>query len=671
MKLNPEQSKAVRFIDRPLLVLAGAGSGKTRVITQKIVYLVETCGYKASQVVAVTFTNKAAREMKERVGQALPKHLRRGLIVSTFHNLGLRILRSEPKAYGLKPNFTIFDAADAYTLIQQLLNRTQNSDKEHILRVQGLISKWKNDLVTPEQALKLPSLEPAEQSAALIYAKYNAHLRAYNAVDFDDLILLPVLAFQTHAQLLQSWQDKVRYLLVDEYQDTNASQYQFVKLLVGVRAAFTVVGDDDQSIYAWRGAQPENLVLLKKDFPMLELVKLEQNYRSSSCILQAANHLIANNPHVFEKRLWSEHGLGELIKVIYTKDEIDEAERVAAEIIGHKLRYNTQFKDYAVLYRGNHQSRLFEKVFRAQSIPYRISGGTSFFSKTEVKDIFCYFRLICNFDDDGAFLRIINTPKRGIGQASIEKLAEYAQHRNVSLFKASGELGLKERLPAAAYQKLYDFHQWLYRKAQQLSGATTVVPLLNEMVADIDYEMYLYELSDTSSQAEKRFANIKELINWIDKLMHKNPANVKTFAEVISTLILLDILERSDSDELDQVQLLTLHASKGLEYPYVFLVGMEEALLPHHTSIEEDNIEEERRLAYVGITRAQKALTITLAKKRKRGGEVSDCMPSRFLDELPENLIVRHGVGAETRTKEKGAEHLSTLKALLQPKNTH
>ena len=668
MQLNSEQDQAVTYIDSPLLVLAGAGSGKTRVITQKIVYLIEECGYKANSVFAVTFTNKASREMKERIGHVLHKRLRRGLVVATFHNLCLRILRSDPGAFGLRDRFSIFDAQDAYALIQQLLDRKYSRDKEFVQQVQSIISNWKNDMKFPEDVLLMPLETQVEQTASSIFIAYNDHLRTYNAVDFDDLILLPVKHFLSNADLLGVWQNKIRYLLVDEYQDTNASQYLLVKLLVGVRAAFTVVGDDDQSIYAWRGADPKNLVLLKKDFPSLRLIKLEQNYRSSSCILKAANHLIANNPHVFEKKLWSQHGMGALIKVIYTNDEFHEADQVAAELVSHKLLSNSEFKDYAVLFRSNHQSRLFEKTFRALSIPYNVSGTTSFFSKTEVKDLFCYCRLICNFEDDNAFFRIINTPKRGIGQSTLEVLVNYAHERGVSLLKACGEVGLKEFMTQAAYEKVFGFQRWLRSMAESLEGARDVIPILKQLITDIDYESHLFEFCETSSQAEKRLANVDDLINWIDKLMHKKPDNVLSFFDVIAKLILLDIMERNDSEELDQVQMMTLHASKGLEYPVVFLVGMEEEILPHRTSIEEDNIEEERRLAYVGITRAQKELVITLAKKRRRYGDVADCIPSRFLEEIPRELLDSQGGESEVPNAKKAESHLSGLKALLASK---
>lgn len=666
MQLNQEQDQAVKYISGPLLVLAGAGSGKTRVITQKIVYLIEECGYKASGIYAVTFTNKAAMEMKERVGQVLPKRFKRGLVVATFHNLCLRILRSDPSAFGLRDRFSIFDADDAFALIQQLLDRKYSRDKEYVQQVQSLISNWKNDMKLPEDILRMSFEMPVEQMAASIYVEYNEHLRTYNAVDFDDLILLPVKAFLSNRNLLEIWQNKIRYLMVDEYQDTNASQYLLVKLLVGVRAAFTVVGDDDQSIYAWRGADPKNLIQLSKDFPALKLIKLEQNYRSTSCILTAANQLISHNPHVFEKKLWSKHGMGPRIKVITTNDEFHEADQVAAELLSHKLFSQLDFKDYAILFRGNHQSRLFEKSFRAQSIPYRMSGTTSFFSKMEVKDLFCYFRLLCNFDDDSAFLRVINTPKRGIGKSTIEAVVNYAHSRGISLLKACGEIGLKEQLSENAYEKVFGFNQWIIEISKQLEGNHDAVPLLKQLISDIEYEAYLFEFCESSSQAEKRVANVNDLIQWVDRLMHKKPEQILSFFDVIAKLILLDIMERNDSDDLDQVQMLTLHASKGLEYPVVFLVGMEEELLPHRTSIEEDNIEEERRLAYVGITRAQKELFITLASKRRRFGDVADCLPSRFLDEIPRELLEYQGGAQEKASPEKAKSYLSGLKAMLR-----
>lgn len=669
MRLNSEQGAAIRYIDSALLVLAGAGSGKTRVITQKIVYLVEDCGYKANSVVAVTFTNKAAKEMKERVGQVLPKPLRRGLTVSTFHHLGLTIIKSNPSLFSLKKGFSIFDSSDALSLIQQLLDRHHQRDKDFLRGVQATISNWKNDAVLPHDLSIQSQLSPIHQASASIYADYIDHLKVYNAVDFDDLILLPLLAFKAHPELLEKWQNKIRYLLVDEYQDTNRSQYQLVKALVGVKGRLTVVGDDSQSIYAWRGARPENLQLLKQDFPQLKVIKLEQNYRSSGCILKASNHLIAHNKQLYEKKLWSQHGFGELIRVIYCEDEYDEADQVARELVSHKLQRQGDFSQYAVLYRGNHQARLFEKVFRTLGIPYRLSGGQSFFAKAEIKDIFAYLRLICNQEDDNAFLRIINTPKRGIGRATLTSIATYANDNNISLLKALDRMGLAEQLQKTTYMHVKRFSTWFNETLlPSMQETRPIRERVERFIKDIRYEDHLYEIYEKPREAEKRMDNISDLIKWIESLMYKDKNNPLSLEAVISKLILLDVMDRDDNEVQDEVHLLTLHASKGLEFPYVYMVGMEEELLPHKTSIEDDNIEEERRLAYVGITRAQRELTMTLAKKRRRYGEVIACLPSRFIEELPKDAMTLRGQGDETISKAKGGSHLQHLKAMLNVK---
>ena len=420
-QLNARQREAVLYIDGPCLVLAGAGSGKTSVITRKIAYLIQQCDLPARHIAALTFTNKAAREMKERVTGLVKGAAAKGLTVSTFHNLGLNIIRREYKTLGFKPGFSIFDAEDARSLLKELMLRDGDLDSDHLDLVQHQISNWKNDLTSPEHALS-HAQSPGEQAIALIYQRYNQALRAYNAVDFDDLILIPVHLFQQHADVLARWQRKIRYLLVDEYQDTNSSQYLLVKLLVGDRCALTVVGDDDQSIYAWRGARPENMSLLKQDFPSLKVIKLEQNYRSTSRILRVANHLIANNPHEFDKALWSEMGLGDPIRVVRCPNEDGEAERIATEILTQRLRQQNKFRDYAILYRGNHQARLLELKLQHHQSPYKISGGSSFFAKTEIKDVMAYLRLIINPADDNAFLRIINTPRRQIGTKTLEAL---------------------------------------------------------------------------------------------------------------------------------------------------------------------------------------------------------------------------------------------------------
>ena len=445
MKLNPEQNNAVHYIDGPCLVLAGAGSGKTRVIINKISYLIQTCGYNTRNIAAVTFTNKAAREMKERLHQELGRKETRGLTVSTFHTLGLTIIKREAKTIGIKSGFTLFDGTDTLSLLKELTETELDGDKDKLNLLQGIISNYKNDLITPDQAIN--NAQSGEDVLfAQLYARYQLQLRAYNALDFDDLIMVPTLLLKHNSDVRERWQNRFHYLLIDEYQDTNTSQYELVKLLTGTRGRFTVVGDDDQSIYSWRGARPQNLVLLKTDFPSLRLIKLEQNYRSSSRILRCANILIANNPHVYDKALFSQLADGPMLKVIYGKNEEHEAERVVAEIIRHRFLNKTAYGDFAILYRGNFQSRVFEKALMTNRIPYKISGGTSFFSRSEIKDIMAYLKLLVNPDDDTSFLRVVNTPKRGIGPATLEKLGTYANMRQQSLFAASFELGLEQTL---------------------------------------------------------------------------------------------------------------------------------------------------------------------------------------------------------------------------------
>ncbi|MEW6646699.1 MAG: DNA helicase Rep [Pseudomonadota bacterium] len=664
--LNPRQHEAVRYIDGPLLVLAGAGSGKTRVITQKIAWLIQSCGISPQHIAAVTFTNKAAREMKERAGKLLQGKESRGLRVSTFHTLGLDIIRREGKHLGYKPSFSIFDATDSGNLIKELL-RKENVNEDLLKELQQQISRWKNAFTTPEQAVTLASSD-GEMRAARIYGEYNRHLKAYNALDFDDLIMLPVLLFMQQPEVLEHWQNRIRYLLVDEYQDTNATQYQLVKLLVGARAALTVVGDDDQSIYAWRGAQPENLALLNQDFPRLKVIKLEQNYRSTGRILKAANQLIANNPHVFDKKLWSELGYGDPIRVVSCADEEDEAAKVVGLIIAHKFKHRTEHRDYAILYRGNHQSRLFEKALREQRIPYTLSGGTSFFAYTEVKDVLAYLKLLVNPDDDTAFLRAVNTPRREIGPSTLEKLGAYAGSRGVSLFTACFELGLKQQLSERAYERVEQFAHWLVDIGDRARRGDPI-EAIRDLVREIDYDTYLKDTSNDIKAAERRMGNVYELLDWIKRLAEQEEGSEPDITLLVNKICLLDMLDRNDEESAgDNVRLMTLHAAKGLEFPHVFLVGMEEELLPHRNSIELDTIEEERRLAYVGITRAQKTLTMTVATRRRRGGELVRCEPSRFLEELPRDDLEWEGNGVEVAPEvrqERGKAQLANLKDML------
>ncbi|WP_325891307.1 DNA helicase Rep [Grimontia sp. NTOU-MAR1] len=670
MKLNPAQNDAVHHVSGPCLVLAGAGSGKTRVITNKIAYLVQQCGYKARHIAAVTFTNKAAREMKERVGQTLSRQEARGLMVSTFHTLGLNIIRREYKSLGLKAGFSLFDDQDQMALLKELTEDELDGDKDLLNQLLHTISNWKNDMLTPQQA-ESAAMGERDQLFAHCYAMYQKQMKAYNALDFDDLILMPVILLKTNQEVRERWQSKIRYLLVDEYQDTNTSQYQLVKLLVGERARFTVVGDDDQSIYSWRGAQPKNLLMLNQDFLSLKVIKLEQNYRSTSRILRAANILIANNPHVFEKTLFSALPDGEMLKVLKANNEEHEAERVVGEIIAHKFMNRTDYKDYAILYRGNHQSRLFEKALMQNRIPYKISGGTSFFARAEIKDIMAYLRLLTNQDDDNAFLRIVNTPRREIGPVTLEKLGTYANMRGRSLFAASFELGLQEHLNGRGLESLQRFTRWIVELSDQFERGDAV-DAVRSLVRDSHYEDWLYETSASPKAAEMRMKNVSDLYSWIvadlegDNYDHE----VKTLREVVQRLTLRDMMERGeDDDDADQVQLMTLHASKGLEFPYVYLVGMEEGFLPHQSSIDEDNVEEERRLAYVGITRAQREMTFTLCKERRQYGELIKPLPSRFLEELPYD-DVEWEEKKKPQTQEermaKGQAAIANLRAMLK-----
>lgn len=664
-QLNPQQQAAVKNIDNPLMVLAGAGSGKTRVITEKIAYLVKQ-GLAARHIAAVTFTNKAAREMKNRVSKLLDDTSARGLRVSTFHALGLEILRKEHNALGYKANLTLFDEQDKQTLLKSLINHSHHAyDTEQLDRYAQQIGQWKNAFVTPEQALI--TADNQQSPCATLYADYDRSLKAYNAVDFDDLILLPVMLFLNHPTVLEKWQNKIRYLLVDEYQDTNVTQYQLVKLLAGKLGRFTVVGDDDQSIYAWRGASSQNLMQLQKDYARLQVIKLEQNYRSCGRILKAANQLIANNPHTFEKKLWSQLGFGEPLRVLSHKDEKIEAQQIVSEIIHHKFKTGGRYQDYAILYRGNHQSRLFEKALRENNIPYFINGGASFFAYAEIKDVLAYLRLMVNHDDDAAFLRIINTPRREIGPTTLEKLAGYANDRQVSLFAASTELGLAQKLSEKSVQRLAKFHDWVLTNTDRIERGD-ITKGIKQMLEQINYSQWLRENSKTKESAERKMKNVDELADWLKRIAEKEPTDKKPLVNVVSKIMLMDILERNQEEEQnDQVSLMTLHAAKGLEFPHVFLIGMEENLLPHQNSIETGDIEEERRLAYVGMTRAQRSLTFSYCTHRKRFGEISECEPSRFLSELPEDdLEWRNKKQLEPEVaKERGKASIAHLKTML------
>ncbi len=662
MKLNPQQDAAKRYIDGPLLVLAGAGSGKTRVITEKIAHLIDTLGYRPERIAAVTFTNKAAREMTERVRKRLGADAADGLTVSTFHSLGLRIVREDLALLGYRPGFSIFDAQDSRGVIRESLSR--KLENEEVDQLLWRVSAWKSAAVEPDLAART-ARNPIDGEAAKVYAEYQAQLKQLNALDFDDLILLPLLLLRDEEEVRLKWQQRLRYLLVDEYQDTNTSQYRLLKLLVGESGGLTAVGDDDQSIYGWRGAQPENISLLKRDYPSLKVIKLEQNYRSSRNILRAANEVIKNNPHPFEKRLWSDLGDGEMIRIHACDSAEHEAEKVVGEIIHRRFVYKSAFGEFAVLYRSNHQSRLLEQTLRAHRIPYQISGGPSFFDRSEIKDMLCYLRVLANPRDDQAFLRVVNTPRRELGQATVQRVAEFAAKAQRSLFDAARSHAIQQQLPARAAGAMQRFVDWL-NDLVVISETTPVAKLVKQIIDSSGYLTYLDNDSKDAQAAEKRKKNLDDFISWLRRVGTTRAGKVLSLSELLQRALLQS--QNEEADDQNAVRLMTLHAAKGLEFPHVFMVGVEEGVLPHRNSLDEGALEEERRLMYVGITRAERSLAISYAAKRRRAREDHLTEPSRFLEELPADIIRWEKLGepadpAESKARAKA--HLGNLKAML------
>jgi len=661
--LNPAQREAVRYDAAPLLVLAGAGSGKTRVITAKIAHLVER-GIAPSRIVAITFTNKAAREMRERAQSALARagaaDAASKISVSTFHAFGLSIVRAEARALGIKPSFSIFDPADVEPIVAELAG---TADRARARAVLWKISQWKNALVAPADALRTAA-DDDELTAARAYAGYADALAAYQAVDFDDLIALPVALFDRDADARARWRARCAHVLVDEYQDTNPAQYRLFRHLVGADTPFTAVGDDDQAIYGWRGATLDNLAALPRDFAGLRVIKLEQNYRSTVRILRCANALIGNNPKLFDKRLWTELAHGDPLRVTPAADEEAEADLVMRRLLAHKFEHRQKFSDYAVLYRGNHQARVFEAMLRTQSIPYEISGGQSMFERTEIKDIVAYLRLVANEDDDPAFVRALAAPKRGVGQTTLRRLGDVAQVRRTSLFGAVFEPTLAAAVPARQRAVLDEFCALInglrHRAEREPAGR-----LLDELVKRTGYADWLTSTLDRRD-AQARTQSVDDFVGW---LARKGEADGKNLLELTQMIALITMLEGQEQAQPDAVRLSTLHAAKGLEFPHVFLVGLEEGILPHREAIEAGNVDEERRLMYVGLTRAQQTLHLSYCRTRKRAGEKVDCIPSRFVAELAQD-DVRYAdqplTADETvKAKQSGNVRLQALKALV------
>ncbi|MCH7345659.1 UvrD-helicase domain-containing protein [Pelomonas sp. CA6] len=668
--LNPAQLEAVHHLHGPCLVIAGAGSGKTRVITQKIAKLL-SCGYRAKNIAAITFTNKAAQEMRERAKHLVGARAGQELVISTFHSLGVRILREDGRHLGLKEQFSIMDSDDVLSVLRDAGGTT---DAATAKSWQWTISLWKNQGLSASQALAYAK-DDMERAAAVVMQRYQERLAAYQAVDFDDLIGLPLKLLQTSDEARGKWQELLRYVLVDEYQDTNAVQYELLKALVGERAMFTAVGDDDQSIYGWRGATIENLKKLPVDFPQLKVIPLEQNYRSTSAILRAANNVIATNPKLFQKTLWSEFGEGDPIALIEADGEEHEAERAVARIQAIRANHGgTKFADFAILYRANHQARIFEQALRRAEIPYKVSGGQSFFDKTEIKDLCAWLRLLVNQDDDPAFLRAVTTPKRGIGHQTLGHLSDFSAKWKLSMFESLFAESLKATLSAKALHGLHEFGRYvvdLEYRARHTVGAEEGKALLLEWLTDIGYEQYLLDQEENEKVAAARWNNVLDFVDWVAKrcggeitqdggaTFETQKQSVLQVAQTIS--VILSLAERGD--EQDQVVLTTLHASKGLEWPHVILAGVNEGLLPFKSEDEEmtpQRLEEERRLMYVGITRARRTLAVSTLRRRKKNRETVMGIPSRFIAEMK---LHESGIKEDPREKLKRMREQFAAKA--------
>ncbi len=655
--LNPPQREAVLHADGPMLVLAGAGSGKTRVIVEKIAHLIQAKHYPAKRIAAITFTNKSAKEMRERVAKRIRGDGAEGLTICTFHALGLKILQIEHAKIGLKRGFSVFDSDDSIGQVKDLMPGAKG---DAIQAMQGLISRAKNAGLSPEEALDAAQ-SPREREAAALYAKYQKRLTTFNAVDFDDLIRLPVQLLESDADCVLGWRERIGYLLVDECQDTNDAQYRLLRALAGEKGNFTCVGDDDQSIYAWRGANPENLSQLGKDYPALRIVKLEQNYRCSNRVLRAANALIANNPHEHLKKLWSQQADGERIRILECRDGEHEAERIAAEIQFLNSTKKAEWHEFCVLFRGNHQSRPLEKAMQLQRVPYHLSGGTAFLDRGEVKDALSWLRLIANPEDDAAFLRAVQSPKREVGATTLANLAELAQQAGLPMSRAAESMGILKQLQPRAANALSGFVD-IVRDLR--NDARTLTPA--ELVRKLNDRSGLLAALRAQCKTDQMFAirrgNLDELGDWFDSA--RGGAGP---GELAASLALLSHADKSDPG--NQVRLMSLHGAKGLEFRYVFIIGLEDGTLPHEASLEEGRLDEERRLLYVGITRAKEQLWLSHSREAQRWGTKLRLTPSRFLDELPDDEIQRDGadpVADATRKQERASAGFAAIKAMLE-----
>jgi len=623
-----------------MLVLAGAGSGKTQVIISRIVNLIKRQKIPAEQILAVTFTNKAAKEMQERVKASAGK-LAEGMIISTFHSLGVRILRRDIKRSGYRANFSIYGESDQSGVIRQAMGDLGlDPKKTNPDLVRWSISMAKNRLIWPEEYTAAPG-DPLAAAVKMVYPRYQQLLQAYNAIDFDDIIMMAVRLLEAHHEAAEYWQQRFTQIMVDEYQDTNACQYRLISLLAEKHNNLCVVGDDDQAIYGWRGADVSNILSFAEARPGCTLVKLEQNYRSTGTILAAANAVIGNNKLRSDKALWTASGKGDPINLLVAADEEEEARMVVEQIQMAQYRHKLPWRDFAVLYRSNSQSRVFEEVLRIEGIPYILVGGQRFFERKEVKDALSYLTVLNNPQDEAALVRILNFPRRGIGDTTLMRLQQWSLEHDAPLHVALSQVEEISGITEAAKSAITSFNNMLQAEIRSF-GPPEMGKKATALFRRLGINEEMWRTQADAAQARKRIENIEQVINALSAFEERNPgATLGSFLERIS-LLEDNRREADDSrgDGQDSVTLMSLHASKGLEFPSVFLVGMEEGLLPHHRSVDEDpTVAEERRLCYVGITRAKERLTISRCLTRRKYGAREERFPSRFLAEIPEQLL--------------------------------
>ena len=642
-KLNEQQRQAVEFNSAPNMIVAGAGSGKTRVLTYKIAYLIEK-GFDPSSILALTFTNKAAKEMKERIKKLVGAKANK-IWMGTFHSIFGRILRMEAEKLGYTSNFSIYDRDDSVSLVNNVMQALNISlDGFNASSVQHKISSLKNQMISPEEFEKHIASNLIQRKIAQIYLEYNKRLKDNNSMDFDDLLLKPIELFTHHQRILQKYRGRFKYILVDEYQDTNKAQYELLRMLTTSRIKICVVGDDAQSIYGWRGAEIKNMLNFEKDFPKAKIFRLEQNYRSTGIILKAADSVIKNNSNQIQKTLWTENNDGEEISILKCTDEKDEAFKIAKQIKKEITERKLSLNDIAILYRMNSQSRALEEALKREKLPYKIIGGVEFYRRKEIKNIIAYLRVLANQDDEESLLRIMNYPQRGIGNTSISKMIAFSRKLNISLFTTMSRvfevIEVKERI-----QKNTKEFKLFLNKYIDLKDKLSLYELTSALVDELGILRMFKEENTTESLA--RYDNVQELLSSIADFTKENKnATLDDFLADVSLIAGVDQLE----DEENSLTLMTIHSSKGLEFPVIFLTGLEEDIFPLNPKFDSDsNIDEERRLFYVAITRAEKKVYITYARSRYRFGEVAYQSKSRFLDELDPTTFIEVNPGGSKK----------------------